>query len=139
MRKNNKLKMSYILVTASTNESRNRLNKIFNQYNPELKVSKICSRAYLVKNEGSALERAYREELRDSFGIDLYFVEEMHDRDIPEKVKKNAEWHINHPSARSQQKNKAIEDNELVPEEELQECQPKMECTRISDERQFDS
>lgn len=131
--------MSYILVTASNNKARDRLNKVFNQNNTELKVSKICSRAYLVKNGGNALERAYREELRDDFGIDLYFVEEIYERDIPEKVKKNAEWHINHPSALPQQKNKAIEDNELVPEEELQECQPKMECTRISDERRFDS
>lgn len=131
--------MSYILVTASDSEARNRLNMVFNNYSEELKISKICSRAYLVRNDGEALEKAYREKLRNNFGIDIYFVEEIHDRDIPEKVKKNAEWHINHPSALPQQKNKAIEDNELIPEEELEECQPKMECTRISDERQFDS
>lgn len=128
--------MSYILVTASTNDSRGRIHKIFNDYSEDLKVSKICPRAYLVKNNGRALERAYREKLRDSFGIDLYFVEEIHQRDLPEGVEKNAEWHINNPNALVQQKNQAIEDNELLPEEELEQCQLKMKCTRISDERQ---
>ena len=128
--------MSYVLVTASNNGARNRLNKVFNNYSEDLKVSKICARAYLVKNDGRALERAYREKLRDSFGIDLYFVEEIYDRDIPDGVRQNAEWHINHPSASPQQKSQAIEDNELIPEEELKQCQPKMKCTRISDETQ---
>lgn len=128
--------MSYILVTASTNDARNRLNMLFNQYQQELKVSKLCSRAYLVRNNGVALERAFREKLRDSFGIDLYFVEEIHDRDIPEDVIKNAEWHINHPNARHQQKNDAIANHELIPEDELEQCQVKMKSTRISDGKQ---
>jgi hypothetical protein len=127
--------MSYILVTASNNRARDRLNKVFNNHSEDLKVSKICARAYLVKDNGCALERAYREKLRDSFGIDLYFVEEIHDRDIPVEVQKNAEWHINHPSALPQQKNQAIERTELISEDELEQCQVKMKCTRISDEK----
>ena len=130
--------MSYILVTASDNDSRERLYELFDRYNENLKVSKIDSRAYLLKNNGIALEKVYREKLRNNFGIDIYFVEEIHDRDIPDEVKQNAEWNINNPRLPQQQKNKAIERNELVSEETLEQCQPKMECTRTSDEKQSD-
>jgi len=128
--------MSYILVTASSNEARDRLNKVFNGYAEDEKVSKLCSRAYLVENNGKALEHAYREQLRNEFGVDIFFVEELHDRDIPDKVKKNAEWHINNANSLPQQKNKAIENNELEEEEELEKCQPKIRATRNSEEKQ---
>jgi len=125
--------MRYI-VTASTNEARERLYNLFDRHNEELKIAKYGSSTWLVKDDGRALERAYREKLRDTFGVNIYYVEEIHDRDIPEEVKRRAEWNVNHPNAAPPVKSKAVEEGEIASEEALKECQPEMEIARSSEE-----
>jgi len=124
--------MPYI-VTANTNEARERLYNLFDRHSEDLKIAKFGTRAWLVKDDGRALERAYREKLRDNFSVDIYYVEEIHDRDIPEKVAKTAQWNVNHPNAAPPVRRAVEENGEIVSEEALKECQPEIEVTRTSE------
>ena len=82
----------------------------------ELFVARINSKVFLLKNTGEALVYATKLMLRYKGFVELFIVDNLTLRDIPEKVRRVAEWMENQPEIGLK---KAIKRTEIQDLEEL--------------------
>lgn len=67
---------------------------------PELFLGKPASNVFLMKNNGLALWYAWKEKERNPFYVDVYLANEVHPHQLPDKVRRAADWKVEQGSGR---------------------------------------
>ena len=121
--------MPFLLIYA-TDKSAIDVLRLFHKNHPDLFVSKLDNKLYLLKNNGEALTYATKLMLRYKGFVDLFVVNHLSLRDIPEKIRRVAEWMETQPEIGLK---KAIKHTEIQDLKELRKI--KLQYYKSSSEK----
>ena len=109
--------MTFIMLYAT---ERNALKTVRNWYkrHPEFFVGRFGNKVFLLRNTGEILAYATKLMLKHKGFVELFVVEQLDLRDIPEKVRRVAEWMENQPEIGLK---KAIKHTEIQDLNELRQ------------------
>jgi len=121
--------MPFIMLYAT---DKNALLTLQNWYrrHPEFFVSRLDKKVFLLRNTGEVLAYATKLMLKYKGFVDLFVVDSLSLRDIPDKVRRVAEWMENQPEIGL---TKAIKHTEIRDLKELREI--KLQYYKSSNER----
>ena len=86
--------MAILIVITSNRQSQVNMQDAYNKYASELFIGKPARNIYLMKNNGLALMHAWKEKKRNPFYVDVYVADEVHEWQLPEEVRRSADWKI---------------------------------------------
>ncbi|MFW6118123.1 MAG: hypothetical protein ACOC6R_01345 [Chloroflexota bacterium] len=84
--------MAILIVITTNQRSQQNMHKIYKTVAPELFLGKSASNVFLMKNNGLALKYAWTVKERNPFYVDIYLANELHPHQIPDKVRRAADW-----------------------------------------------
>lgn len=112
--------MAILIVTTSNRKTQENMQKAYKRDAKDLFLGKVARNVFLMKNNGLALMYAWKEKKRNPFYIDVYLAEELHDWQIPEKVRRAADWKVEKKYAKYPIAKKTLKENRLPSREELE-------------------
>ena len=99
------------------------MQKTYRRDAPDLFLGKPASNVFLMKNNGLALTYAWKEKERNPFYVDIYFADELHPHQIPDKVRRAADWKVENKSARYPVSDSTLMKENLSSREELEKIE----------------
>ena len=121
--------MPFLLIYVTDKSAIEATRRLYKRHS-ELFISKLDNKLYLLKNSGEALAYATKLMLRYKGFVDLFAVEQLNLRDIPEKIRRVAEWMETQPEIGLK---KAIKHTEIQDLKELRKI--KLQYYKSSSEK----
>ena len=115
--------MAILIVVAANQQSQQNMHKIFKRDAPDLVLGKPASNIFLMKNNGRSLKYAWAVKERNPFYVDVYFAEELHERQIPEPVRRAAAWKKKQGFGRYPASEETLRKEGLPSQEELEKVE----------------
>ena len=112
--------MALLIVVTSNRHSQLNMQDAYKKYAKDLFLGKAARNIFLMKNNGLALMYAWKEKKRNPFYVDVYLAEELHDWQIPEKVRRAVDWKVEKKYGQYPTAKKALRENRLPSREELE-------------------
>jgi len=113
--------MAVLIMITSNRRAREQVRKAYQRRGKELFLGKLAANVYVMKNDGKSLMWAWKEKQRNPMFVDLYAAEELRSWQIPEKIRKAAEWKLEKGRANYPRKKKTLEKENLPNLKELAE------------------
>ena len=111
--------MAVLIVITSTRQAHQNMENA-RRDSPDSFLGKAARNTYLMKSNGLALWYAWKEKKRNPFYVDVYLAEELHDWQIPEKVRRAVDWKVEKKYGQYPTAEKALRENRLPSREELE-------------------
>ena len=92
--------MALLIVVAGNEQSQRNMHAAYKTYGANLFLGKPASNVFLMKNNGEALKYAWTEKERNPFYVDVYLADELYPHQIPDKIRRAADWKKEHRYAR---------------------------------------
>lgn len=86
--------MAILIVITSNRQSQANMQDAYKKYASELFIGKPSRNVYLMKNNGLSLMYAWKEKKRNPFYVDMYAADEVHEWQLPEQVRRSADWKV---------------------------------------------
>lgn len=113
--------MAVLIVATSTKPAQKAMQDAFRRDVPDLFLGKLARNMFLMKNNGRALMCAWNVKRRYPFYVDVYLGEELHDWQIPEQVRRAAEWKAEKKYGPYPVSEETLKRNSLASKEELEQ------------------
>jgi len=113
--------MALLIVVTSKREAQKAMQKAYKRDVTDLFLGKGARNVFLMKNNGHALLCAWNVKKRHSFYVDVYLAEELHEWQIPEPVRKGAEWKVEKKYGPYPVSKETLRKNSLASKEELEQ------------------
>lgn len=113
--------MAILIVVTSTITAQRSMQITYKRDEPELFLGKAARNVFLMKNNGRALLCAWNVKKRHPFYVDVYLSEELHDWQIPEPVRRGAEWKVEKRYGPYPVSEETLRKNSLASKEELEQ------------------
>ena len=84
--------MAILIVVTANQQSQQNMQKTYKRDAPDLFLGRPASNVFLMKNNGLALKYAWTVKERNPFYVDIYIADELHQHQIPDKVRRAADW-----------------------------------------------
>lgn len=84
--------MAILIVVTGNRQAQMNMQHAYKRDAPEVFLGKPASNVFLMRNNGLALWYAWKEKERNPFYVDLYLADELHPHQIPDKVRRAADW-----------------------------------------------
>lgn len=117
------LTMAVLIVVTTNKQSYENMQHAHTKYARDLFLGKAARNAFLMKNNGLALMCAWKEKRRNPFYVDVYLAEELHDWQIPEKVRRAADWKVEKKYGQYPTSEKTLKEEGLPSREELEKIE----------------
>ena len=84
--------MAILIVVTANRQAQKNMQNAYKRVAPDLFLGKPASNVFLMKNNGLSLKHAWIEKERNPFYVDVYLADELHPHQIPDKVRRAADW-----------------------------------------------
>jgi len=84
--------MAILIVVTANRQAQKNMQKTYKKNAPSLFLGKPASNVFLMKNNGRALYYAWNAKECNPFYVDIYLADELHPHQIPDKVRRAADW-----------------------------------------------
>ena len=84
--------MAILIVVTANRQAQKNIQDAYRRDAPDLFLGKPASNVFLMKNNGLALKYAWTVKERNPFYVDIYLADELHPHQIPDKVRRAADW-----------------------------------------------
>ena len=111
--------MAILIVVTANQQAQQNMHKIFKRDAPDLFLGKVASNVFLMRNNGKALRYAWAVRERNPFYVDVYLADEIHSHQIPDKVRKAADWKKKQGFGRYPASDETLRKEGLPSQEEL--------------------
>ena len=111
--------MGLLIVVTSLRQAQRNMEVARRDY-PDLFLGRPAGNVYLMKSNGLALWYAWKEKSRNPLYVDVYLADELHQWQIPDPVRRSAEWKLENKYSPYPVSAETLKLNELVSREELE-------------------
>ena len=115
--------MARLIVITADQRSQQNMHKIYKRDAPDLVLGKPASNIFLMKNNGRALKYAWAVKERNPFYVDVYLADELHEWQIPEPVRRAADWKKKQGFGRYPASEETLKKEGLPSQEELEKIE----------------
>lgn len=81
-------------MITSNRRAAEQVRKAYQRRGSDLFLGKLAANVYVMKNDGRSLMWAWKEKQRNPMFVDLYAAEELRSWQIPEEIRRAAEWKL---------------------------------------------
>jgi len=114
----NRQKMPFILIYATDSEAIKKL-RMHKKNCPQLHVAQLSGKIFILVNNGEALTYATNLYLKHKGWVEIFIVEPLTLTQIPNKVRRAAEWRIEKPRGTYPTKEETLQNQNLPSLEDL--------------------
>lgn len=115
--------MAVLILITGNRRAREQVRKAYQRRGSDLFLGKLSANAYVMKNDGKSLMWAWKEKRRNPMFVDLYAAEELRSWQIPEKIRRAAEWKLDRGKANYPRKGETLKRENLPSLKELEEIE----------------
>jgi hypothetical protein len=112
--------MAVLIVVASTKEAQANLQKAFRRHGESTFLGKASSNVFIMKNNGYSLLLAWTEKKKRPFYVDIYVADELHEWELPDKVRRSVDWKLEVGQRRYPVSRETLQQEGLASLEELE-------------------
>ncbi len=113
--------MAMLIVVTSNRPAQKAMQYTYRRDASELFLGKAARNVFLLKNNGRALFYAWTVKKRHPFYVEVYLTDELHDWQIPEQVRRAAEWKVEKRFGPYPVSEETLRQNGLSKTEELEQ------------------
>ncbi len=110
-------------MITSNQQAREQVRKAYRRRGKDLFLGKLAANVYVMKNDGKALMWAWKEKRRNPMFVDLYAAEELRKWQIPEDIRRAAEWKLEKGRASYPRKEETLAKENLPSMGELEKIE----------------
>ncbi|MEE9167839.1 MAG: hypothetical protein V3U24_10335 [Candidatus Neomarinimicrobiota bacterium] len=115
--------MAVLIMITSNQQAREQVRKAYRRRGKDLFLGKLAANVYVMKNDGKALMWAWKEKRRNPMFVDLYAAEELRKWQIPEDIRRAAEWKLEKGRASYPRKEETLAKENLPSMGELEKIE----------------
>ena len=115
--------MAVLILITTNRRARDQVRKAYERRGRDLFVGKLASNVFALKNDGKSLMWAWKEKRRNPMFVDLYVADELRSWQIPEEIKRAAEWKLEKGRASYPRKEETLARENLPSLRKLEETE----------------